>query len=311
MKKFTALLCAAALAASCATVDFGKKVGGAARGKNSAPAAPVIFPEPEIVVVERDRPVFIPEKDAPGRPAEAGTRAVGESNRDGIVKPLDYSHAAMLYDYNPDLVYEIYAQPLRVCDIHLEPGERALEPPFISDSERWILGAGVSYSGGTPVQHIYVKPASSGLEASLIVNTDRRVYHIILRSYKDVYMPIVRWRYSSGAPANYLPSPLAAETGGGGSLSVDPRFLSFNYRVTYSVFKKPVWLPELVFDDGAKTYIAFPDLVLQRELPSVFENRKDILNYRVSGNLIIIDKLIENITVKIERTEITVAKKRG
>jgi len=93
--------------------------------------------------------------------------------------------------------------------------------------------------------------------------------------------------------------------------SVDPRFLSFNYRITYGFFSKPLWLPELVFDDGSKTYITFPKQILQKELPAVFENRKDKLNYRVMGNLIIIDKLIENITVKIGRKEITIAKKRG
>jgi type IV secretion system protein VirB9 len=81
--------------------------------------------------------------------------------------------------------------------------------------------------------------------------------------------------------------------------------------VKHGLFNKPYWLPELVFDDGSKTYIRFPAQVLQREMPAVFENRRFILNYRVIGNLIIIDKLIENLTVKIERTEIFISKKRG
>ena len=311
---------------SCASVDVDKNVkrqnsSGASSGKEkknskkSETEEPP--PPPEIVVVER--PYFTPEKEYQRAPAPPGLETAKESNRAGIIKPSDYSHAAVVYDYNPDWVYEVYAMPLRVCDIRLEPGERALEQPFISDSERWNVGAGVSFENGVSVQHIYVKPAASGQEASLIVNTDKRVYHVILRSYLSAYMPLVRWRYRPAWPQNYISSGQAQDNAArnmsegpdGAFAGVDPRFLSFNYRITYGIFNKPVWMPELVFDDGAKTYVSFPDKVLQREIPSVFENRNDVLNYRVSGKLIVIDKLVENITVKIGRKEITIVKKRG
>ena len=303
--------------ASCATVDIERtavelraELGRTAEiVQGIIPAEPV--PNPEIIVVER--PVYVPQGERPAAAPASGQQAVRESNSAGIVRPSDYSHAAIVYDYDRDWVYEVYTQPLRVSDIALEPGERAVEIPFISDSERWIIGAGASYENGVPVQHIYIKPAEAGLEASLIINTDRRVYYIILRSYRDVYMPIVRWRYLPAVPNNYLPSQLSAIPGSGGSSSqgIDPRYLSFNYRITYSLFNKPSWMPELVFDDGSKTYIAFPGTVLQTQLPAVFENRSGILNFRVVENMIVIDKLVENITIKIGRTEITVAKKRG
>jgi len=155
------------------------------------------------------------------------------------------------------------------------------------------------------VQHIYVKPASGGLEASLVINTDLRSYHAILRSFKDVHMPIVRWRYAAPVPNNYIAGPPQ-----GAPQGMDPRLLSFNYRMTYPLFKKPAWLPELVFDDGGKTFIVFPDMVLQRELPAVFENRRDVLNY-VVDNLVVIDRLADNITVKLERSQISISKKRA
>jgi type IV secretion system protein VirB9 len=225
----------------------------------------------------------------------------------------------MVYDYDRDFVYELYCQPFRVSDITLQAGEKANEPPFVSDSERWMLGAGVSYEQGVPVQHFYVKPTEPNLTASLIINTDARVYHLILRSYRDVYMPIVRWRYHSrDMPQNYIS---VREQAGSTSLpesfeneSVlfpDPRTLSFNYKITYGVFKRPSWLPSLVYDDGRKTYITFPELVLTREIPSVFEDRADILNYRVYQNVMIIDKLIEKITIKLGDRIATVEKKRG
>jgi type IV secretion system protein VirB9 len=264
---------------------------------------------PDVIILEK--PVYVPQAEAPPQTPAAGQSAVRESNRDGILLPQDYSHAAVVYEYNSDLVYEVYTQPLRVTDICLEPGEMAIEAPFVSDSERWILGGGVSYENNLTVQHIYVKPASSGLSASLIINTSRRVYRLILRSYADVHMPVVRWRYTAVFPQNYLPSPLSDYPERNNTSSIDPSLLSFNYRIKHSIFNKPYWLPDLVFDDGSKTYIRFPAQVLQREMPAVFENKRFILNYRVLGNLIVIDKLIEDITVKIERTEIYVTKKRG
>jgi type IV secretion system protein VirB9 len=166
-------------------------------------AASQVVVEPEVIVLEK--PVFVPQAEAPPRTPAAGQAAVRESNGAGILRPQDYSHAAVVYEYNADLVYEVYAQPLRVSDICLEPGEMAVEAPFVSDSERWVLGGGVSYENNMAVQHIYVKPASSGLSASLIINTSRRVYRIILRSYADVHMPVVRWRYSALMPQNFLP----------------------------------------------------------------------------------------------------------
>jgi type IV secretion system protein VirB9 len=112
-------------------------------------------------------------------------------------------------------------------------------------------------------------------------------------------------------PQNFIAPPPEMAGVEGPAGGVDPRFLSFNYRITHGIFNKPYWLPELVFDDGSKTYITFPPQVLQRELPAVFENRRDVLNYRVNGNVVIIDKLIENITVRINSTQITIVKKRS
>jgi type IV secretion system protein VirB9 len=309
---------------SCASVDVEKSVkqeATASAGKPRAPdsvilAVPVEPPPPQIVTIEQ--PVFIPEQKAVATTTAKGKAAVEQSNAQGIKRPEDYSHAAMVYDYDRDWVYEVYCMPLRAVDLRLEPGERAVETPFVADSERWMLGAGVSQEGGTQIQHIYVKPTASGISASLIINTDRRVYHLILRSFSDIHMPLVYWRYpSAGLPFNFI--------SGGGSVqsspsviyndnnlpTADPRFLSFNYRITYNIFKKPKWLPYRVYDDGNKTYIDFKKEIAQGAMPGVFENRIDVINYRVYGSLIIIDKLIEEITVRLDEREITIRKKAG
>jgi type IV secretion system protein VirB9 len=269
--------------------------------------------EQNIIYVEK--PVYVPAQQAEML-KESGKQSVLNSNAEGIILPEEYSHAARLYEYNGDQVYEIYTQILRTTDIYLEPGELVLDTPFVSDSERWIIGAGINQANGFIIQHVYVKPKDINLEASLIINTDRRVYHLVLRSYRDVYMPMVKWSYpiNSGFPARYT-GRLARETDGVNIETeieyVDPRYLSFDYRLQFNIFKRPSWIPRRVYDDGKKTYLYFDPQVLQRELPGIFENRNDVINYRVDENLIIIDKLVERITVQYRDERIRITKKKG
>jgi type IV secretion system protein VirB9 len=288
--------------------------------------------EPEIIIIEK--PVFVPEKDWVEEQKLTPVELTKKITEQGIIRPENYSKAAFIYDYYEDQVYEVYAQILRTTDINLESGEMALDAPFISDSENWIVGAGISKEGNQTVQHLYLKPKKAGLEATLIINTDRRVYHIMLKSYNTVFMPIVKWKYKT--PDKKI-SVIGGKRISGGDVYgginmtdkdmsgddsknnvtlseeieyVDPRFLSFDYKVRYSVFKKPRWLPRLVYDDGQKTYLVFNPIVLQTELPVVLENNRDIINYRVSGDLVVIDKLVEKITVKYQKDKIIVEKKK-
>ena len=316
---------------SCATSINMERVARLATGvgRQEDPASSVLVvpidTEPEPIIVER--PIYIPQASQV-QPAQRGREAVSTALSQGVLQPQDYSNAAMLYDYDRDFVYEVYCRPFRVSDITLQPNENVIDVPFISDSERWMLGAGVSYENGIPIQHIYVKPTVSNLEATLIINTDLRVYHLILRSFPNVHMPIVRWRYHHrdmpqnfthnlvnvgmrmpGAPASV--SRTASSQEDDYSLFADPRFLSFNYRVTWGLFRKPRWAPTLVYDDGKKTYITFPNVVLQTEFPAVYENRADIINYRVFQNIMVIDKLVENITIRLGDRIVTVQKLRG
>lgn len=263
----------------------------------------------QIVYVER--PVYVPTPETPAR-RPTGIESVTKSTEEGTVKPTDYSHAARIYDYDAGQVYEVYCQVLRTTDIHLEPGEVVIDNPFVSDTDRWIIGAGINQQNGAIIQHLYVQPKQAGLDATLIINTNNRVYHIILKSYNSVYMPMVKWRYlNSGFPQRFAQDITKDISVATGMDTIDPRFLSFDYKITFNIFKRPRWLPTRVYDDGKKTYITFDEQTLQMEMPGIFENRSDVVNYRVQGNLVIIDKLIESITVKYKDERITIEKKKG
>jgi type IV secretion system protein VirB9 len=334
--KYTLFLFSAALLASCASVDIENRAKYRSSvsfnldaldniDENAAPLSEeealiektVIGLRPETVILEK--PVFIPESGEPPPPEPSGREAASAANASGTKAPSSsaFTAAALVYDYHPDWVYEVYASPSRVTDICLEENESPLEIPFVSDSDRWILGGGRSMSGGASVSHIYVKPKEAALTASMIINTDKRSYHILLRSFQETYMPIVRWQYKLYFPGDFFASQKNGPAAASNSpveisheiIAVDPRFLSFDYKIIYSLWDKPLWIPRLVYDDGRKTYISFSTGVLQSEFPAIFENRDDIVNYRVSGNLIVIDKLTKKVTLRLGSQKIIIEKK--
>lgn len=174
---------------SCKTIDVEKNVS-TSRGQKDSPALVIPIDTDPIIV---EKPVYVPSSSTPA-PAAQGRNAVAASNRDGILQPSEYEKAVMVYDYHKDFVYQIYCQPLRVTDITLQPGEQIVDLPFISDSERWMVGAGFHYESNITIQHVYIKPTAANLRATLIINTNTRVYRLILMSYSDIHMPAVRFR---------------------------------------------------------------------------------------------------------------------
>lgn len=257
----------------------------------------------EIVYVEK--PVYRPSEDTTVKQTQKKAEQEVLSN---IVKPETYSGSAMIYDYNEDYVYEVYTKALRLTDIYLAPGETILGDPVLSDTVRfkWDVGTNSDASGATR-QHLYIKPTEAGLAASLVINTDLRTYHIALISYNSTYMPIVRWRYHLSAEEKL--SQKRSSMGKGFAASATENFSNevpdFNFKVTYT-WKKPYWLPKLVYAFEGKTYIIMPKETFQRELPGAFGDRRDLINYRVQGSTFVIDKLLDKITLKYNGKKVVI-----
>ena len=240
------------------------------KGTGSMPCAPApvqVGSAPPVIVEKKvyvEKPIYYPENaaTAEGKPGETVASAMTQ----GVMKPKDYNGAMMLYDYDQMLVYQVFTMPLRVTDIYLEPGEKVIEQPFCGDTTRWNIGGGVSKTAGLDTQHLYLKPSEEGLETTLIVNTDRRIYHLIIKSFKDTFMLAVIWRYpgcpgtypSTDLPHNFLSSDdrkneagaasrQSANTNeGSAAFSVDPALISSDYTVSYPKSNPPQWLPIMV-----------------------------------------------------------------
>ena len=272
--------------------------------------------EPTVVYLEK--PVYVPysndEKD--GIKKKQGIDAARESLEKSTVKPEHYKNGTFYYSYNENFVYEVYAQPYHLTDIVLEDGETVLGNPLLSEDESvWELTANVARNPNTgeKIQHLFIKPAYSGLDSSFIVITDRRVYHFRLKSYKDTHMAMVKFRYPV---SKNVWATSAAENGVKG-ISVEnefvtvtnPEYLSFDYKMKYG-FKKPEFLPKRVYDDGNRTYIVVDDVVLHKQLPLVFNERNEIVNYTVQKNVFIVPRLINKITLRLGSQKVIIEKKK-
>lgn len=267
----------------------------------------------EKTIVYVNRPVYTPITEEKPKKV-TGTEAARKSTQESTQIPEKYVRGAMYYDFDNDFTYEVYCQPYRVTDIQLEPGEQVLEMPFLSENQVWEIGAGVSRVANQDVQHFFLKPSMSGLTTSMIIITDKRIYHLMLKSFKNTYMSIVRWEYPNTLPFKLLTTKGELSRNGilkndASFIGVDPQYMSFDYKMTYSAFKKPYWLPTLAYDDGRRTYIRMNETVLHRESPVVFNNKNELVNYRVQGNLIIIDQLLDKVTLKRNNEKVVIKKK--
>ena len=83
---------------------------------------------------------------------------------------------------------------LELTDLAFEKGESILSVQ-LGDSVRWNIESSISGSANDSVEHLIVKPLEAGLKTSMLITTDRRTYHIRLKSTEADFMPAVVFSY--------------------------------------------------------------------------------------------------------------------
>lgn len=283
-------------------------------GTTACPAsAQVVALEPAQVVIDAGTSATMQTQSelrrAPSRAARrsqpsAPRDRVGAANVAARVQPEgeQFINAIQNYAWEPGALYQVYAAPGQVTDIALQEGEQLVGagPVAAGDTVRWLIGDTVSGRGATARVHILVKPVRSDITTNLVINTDRRTYHIELRANPSVYMASVSWTYpedelialQQAQDAEARAAPIAA--------SIPIEALNFAYRLSGD---RPAWRPVRVFDDGRQTFIEFPESVAQGQMPPLFGlgegNQAELLNYRVSGRFMIVDRLLERAELRL------------
>ena len=205
-----------------------------------------------------------------------------------------YINAVQVYPFSDGALYQLYAAPGEITDIALEGGEQLVGtgPVAAGDTVRWIIGDTESGSGPTKRVHILVKPTRPDLITNLVINTDRRTYHLELRSAEKTYMASVSWAYPQDQLIALRRQNAAANEGAPIASGVDIGALNFRYRIEGD---DPAWRPLRAFDDGRQVFIEFPSGIGQGEMPPLWvigaEGGAELVNYRVRGNHMIVDRL--------------------
>jgi type IV secretion system protein VirB9 len=212
---------------------------------------------------------------------------------------------------------------LQVCDVELQPGEQ-VSSVNLGDAVRWLVEPALSGGGDDAIQHLVIKPLDVGLETSLMVTTNRRTYHLRLRSHRTEYMPRVAFSYPESAVSKWaaVKKQAASQQARKGSTTKNEYLgnLDFAYRVNGNAPFKP----SRVYNDGVKTIIEMPSTFSQGEAPTLLviresgsmfkEDDEVMVNYRIQDGRYIVDTLFEKAVlvagVGLGQRKITIERRR-
>lgn len=268
------------------------------------PAATLIAePEAPIRVVETAKPLPLPGQLKPivsaDKKAEASepTARVSKANAEARIEPVrnGFINAMQVYPFTQGALYQVYTAVGQVTDIALQPGEELVGsgPVAAGDTARWIVGDTESGSGPTRQVHILVMPTRPDLSTNLVINTDRRTYHMELRSTENTYMASVSWQYPTDQLIALRRQAATAQAARPVAAGVNLEKINFRYAVKGD---RAPWRPLRAFDDGSQVFIEFPRGIAQGEMPPLFVvgpegKTSELVNYRVRGNHMIVDRL--------------------
>lgn len=220
------------------------------------------------------------------------------------LKPVLGENGTVKFVYGSQQV-SIVCAVLQICDVALQPGEQ-VNSIHIGDQARWLVEPAITGTGRSETQHLIIKPMDVGLSTSLIVTTNRRSYHMQLRSHRRKFMPRVAFIYPEDVLAKFdaIKSHRRYEAEAR-NLQVLPTGeylgdLDFGYEVSGTTR----WKPVRVYNDGVKMIIQMPSTITQTDAPTLlvlrdtgwFESdKKEIINYRMQGDRYIVDGIPEKV----------------
>ena len=304
----SSLLLGASVLSGCAVLDRQKVASAAGAHATEAHATPTelvpatLAPEPpQPVLVAVPEPLPLPGQlmpiERPSRPEpREPTSRVAAANAAARVEPVrdGFVNAVQSYPYTPGALYQVYTAPGHVTDIVLQEGERlaGTGPVAAGDTARWIIGDTTSGAGPSARVHILVKPTRPDLTTNLVINTDRRTYHLELRATRATWMASVSWSYPADALIALRQGQAAVAEAAPIAGGIELDRLRFDYRIGGD---RPPWRPVRAYDDGRQVYIEFPAGIAQTEMPPLFVvgsgGAAELVNYRVRGRHMVVDWL--------------------
>lgn len=206
---------------------------------------------------------------------------------------------------------------MQVCDIALQPGEQ-INSLNVGDTARWNVDPSVSGAGTDETEHLIIKPLDVGLETSMVIGTDRRTYHLKLKSHRTIYMSNVSFSYPADQQIKFAAiAHRAMRDRQDRTIPATGEYLGdldFAYKISGSAPFRPV----RVFNDGRKTIIQLPDSVRNSEAPSLLvvtpsSSDLGLVNSRLQNNRFIVDQLFDKAVLIVgvgdEQKKVTISRR--
>lgn len=260
----------------------------------------------------------LPDKNIDEKKTLDPKQVIKKAHKKALLRPGDgrYFNAIQNYPFSIGALYQLFAAPNHVTDISLEPGER-LKSISAGDTVRWVIGDTVSGDGAMLQVHILVKPIVAGLVTNLVIITDRRSYHLELKSLEKTYMAALGWTYPQSEIRKLNQKNVIARARQHSSVSSGLNLdnLNFAYALTGDT---PDWRPCRAFDDGKKVYIEFPRDIATGEAPPLFvlgpKGQVELVNYRMRGRYYVVDRLFKAAELRLgedPQQKVQILRKQG
>lgn len=217
-------------------------------------------------------------------------------------KPRTGPDGSVVYLFGATLP-TLICSPLEVCTIILQPGEVVSDKVHVGDKARWKISPGTKGGPDGETTLVIVKPTDAGLETSLTIPTDRRVYSIKLASKPKQWMPFLSFDYPDEMDRMWAEySAKRAKSTYNNTMPTGQNLanLDFGFKIGGD---NPSWKPVRVYSDGAKTYIQFASSAFGGEAPALVSIGNDgglfsspskkLVNYRPIGDRYVVDKVLE------------------
>lgn len=195
---------------------------------------------------------------------------------------------------------DIVCAVMQVCDIELQMGEE-VNSIHIGDAARWKIEPAVTGYGASQIQHIIVKPLDVGLQTNLLVTTNRRTYHMNLKSHRKELMPEISFVYPEDAILKFKNINQKRENYvANNTISSTNEYLGdldFNYKIDGDNDIK--WKPIRVYNNGQKTIIQLAENTKNDVIPSLLvldkqSDKETLVNYRFINSKYIVDAVFDS-----------------
>lgn len=215
-------------------------------------------------------------------------------------KPASVQNIATEFNYYKSSIYQIFSKPNFTTTLKLNKDEKVI---YVGggDTESWQIDETVGGNDGST--YLFVKPLSAGIKTNLNIITDKRAYLISLESTNKNYNPYVQWKYPFENNMSYINNVKSSINNEEVKIT-NANDIVFNYKYD----KKSKLAPDNIFSDGLKTVLIMNTKL--QEAPVVYiygeDNQLSLVNYRMIGNKIIIDKVVNKLQLVLgnEKLEI-------